>query len=161
MIFDKGDDSLIEALLTDGLTPAAIAKKWDVTLSQLNSFCRRNAITLPAKQRLEAVRKSRISRQLAEDGKRPSPVVLQIIKMQPTVAPVDIAHRLGKTLNYVNRMIDVFVKGDKIQRHRERVDKIESVAKEFGVSTDKACGMAGYRRAAYQYSQRAIKKALG
>jgi len=159
MIFEMGDDTLIEQLIKDGLTCEQIAKKWEVTTDRLKTYCKRKGVNLPVSPKSRAKRKlpGNTARQAVERGERKSPTVNVIIKLHKAKCTVDqIAAKTGKTKEYVQRMIDVFCNGDRMARHRSRYNAVSGFAKEFRVTLKDAARMLGTSYTAYQYSGKVL-----
>ena len=158
-LFEIGDDALIDALLSSGLPMQQVANKWGVNASQLRSYCYRVGIKPPPADKQKAIAKSQRARRLVESGQRPSPVVMQIINLEPKHSPAEISRITGKTLSYVLRMIDVFVYKDKMKRHRDNVRIVRTIAKNENVSESQACKLSGIAKNKFQHSVKALKKA--
>lgn len=159
MMFDTGDDTLVEALFQSGLQMHEVANKWGITASQMRSYCYRVGIKPPPSDKQKAIAKSQKARRLVESGQRPSPAVMRIIELEPTLSPAEIAQQVGKTLSYVKRMIDVFVYKDKMKRHRDNVRIVRTISANEGISESKACKLSGIEKNKFQHSVKALKKA--
>lgn len=162
-MFDHGDDTLIEELIKSGESLESIADKWDLrdeetgnlNVDILRTYCKRKGITIPKKK--PAKPRGNDMRQAVERGEHKSPTVNEIVRLtKAKVKPEKIAASLGKTQRYVERIIDVFCKGDNKARHRNRYYAVNQFSKEFRVPLKDAARMLGTNYSAYQYSARAL-----
>jgi hypothetical protein len=153
-LFDVGDDLLIEQLLQSGEKMKSIANKWDVTVAQLEGFCKRNAIEYPKKPKNHKL--AQAMRRKSEAGEHKSPTILKILAMRADHEPEQIAVAVRRSVAFVLRMIDVHTQEDKQARHRATVSNITDMSKRHGVPLLAACEMLGLKYSAYCYAARKI-----
>lgn len=154
-MFDLGDDSLIEQLIESGESMQSIADKWEVTTDKLKTYCKRKGITIPNVWRYSA-EQARRKRVMVEAGLHQSATVRKIMRMHSSYSVRDIAEKVGCSVEYVRRMLDVHVKGEINNRHSQTVSAVQQLANSKDIPLSEACESLGIKYNSYCYSARRI-----